>query len=318
MEYGRTHYSTCRNTGATFRFVTGRIVGQPGKASATAMDSERSFALLFPDPESVQDPPHIGCHPSATKPAIEFLSGVEHFAVNVEPYFVPSTASASEILINVAIQDMLATDDPGFYELCCNPRSTSTLASVPESSGSFDFVYPLASSESSDSDSELVDGSPRHSREVSPEVSPDPSDWHEALKSGSLRPVHINQTMRLISSSEIEVTFGNTYPDSPLGEDDDDDEEVIVVPVLPCISSYFPHPHLLSTIPEENEDEGGHSFSLNATYEDEDETSDAETVRLTSISASARSDTGLIWASDGVEHQCESGPRVGSDRRISI
>ncbi|KAI9465269.1 hypothetical protein BJY52DRAFT_674628 [Lactarius psammicola] len=269
-------------TGATFRFVTGRTLGQPGKASATAIvDSERSFAFRFPDPESLQHPPHIGCHPSATNPPVEPPSGAGHFVVNAEPYFVRSTASASEILTNVAIQDMLAIDDPGFYELCCNPRSTSTLASVPESWGSFDFVYPLASSESSDSDLELVNGSPRHSREASPEVSPEVS--HE-------------NSRQFISSSEVEVTPRNTYPDSPL----EDNEEVVVVPVLPYISSSFPHPHILSTIPEENEDEGGHSFqvSLNAIYEGEDETSNAETVRFTSISARARPDTGLIWASE--------------------
>jgi hypothetical protein len=106
---------TCRATGAAFRFMTGRTVGQPEKASATAMDSERSFGFLFPDPEREQhDPPHIGeSHPSATDPAVEPCSGVEHFAVNVQPYFVRSTASASEILTNVAIQDMLAADELG-------------------------------------------------------------------------------------------------------------------------------------------------------------------------------------------------------------
>lgn len=282
------------------------------------MDSERSFEFLFPDPESVQHPPHIGCRPSATNPTVEPLGGVEHFAVNAEPYFVPSTASASEILTNVAIQDMLAADDPGIYELSCGPRSTSTLCSVPESSGlMFNFVYPLASSESSDSDSELVNESPRRSPEVSPNVSPDNltrstladlSGWHEALRPRSFRPVHFNKTMRLITPSQVEIFFRNTYPDSPLGEDDEDAEEVIVVPVLPFTSSSFPHPHHLSTIPEEDEDEDGQSFSLNTTYEDEDEASIAETIRFTRI---ARPDTGLVWEFDGVEHLCESSPRVG-------
>ncbi|KAH9021233.1 hypothetical protein EDB84DRAFT_1513279 [Lactarius hengduanensis] len=270
------------------------------------MDPERSFAFLFPDPESVQHPPFIAYHSSANQPAVEPLSGVEYFAVNAEPYFVPSTASASEILTNVAIQDVLAlaADDPGF----------------------FDFEY-------SDSDSELVNGSPRRSREASPELSPvashensrqstlaDSSDWHEALKSGSSRPMHwhIKKAMGLTSSSGLGVSLRNTYPDSPLGEDNADDDGVIVIPVLPYTSSSFPHPHLLSTIPEENEDEGGHSSSPDTTYEDEDETSDTETIRFISVSTRARLDTAHVWASDGVEHLCEPSPRVASDRRTSI
>ena len=280
MKYGSLMYPT---TGATFRFMTGRALGQPGKASAHAMDSEQSFDFLLPDPESVDHSPNIGYHPSATTPAVEPVSGVEQFAVNMEPYFVRSTASASEILTNVAIQDMLAIDELEFYEVSCNPGSTSTLSSVPEPSGSSDFLYPLASSEGFDSDSELVNESPRSSREGSPEVSPDLSDRHDALTPRSLRPVHIYNSMWFISSSEVEVTFRDTYPDSPQGEDDedDDDEEVIILPVLPCTSSSFPHPHILSTIPEEDEDEDGDgdSFSLDTTYDDEDDTSSVETIR---------------------------------------
>lgn len=297
-------------TGATFRFITGRPFGQPG-ASATAMDPERSFAFLFPDPESIQHPPFIAYHSSPNYPAVEPLSGVEYFAVNAEPYFVPSTASASEILTNVAIQDVLAlaADDPGFFDLCCNPRSTSTLASVPEFSGSFDFVYPFASSENSDSDSELVNGSPRRSREASPELSPvaSPENSRQSTLADSSD-----------SSSGLGVSLRNTYPDSPLGEDNADDDGVIVIPVLPYTSSSFPHPHLLSTIPEENEDEGGHSSSPDTTYEDEDETSDTETIRFISVSTRARLDTAHVWASDGVDHLCEPSPRVASDRRTSF
>ena len=269
--------------------MTGRAVAQPGKASATALDSELSFGFLFPDPESEQhDPLHDECHPSTTHSAVE----PEHFAVNVEPYFVRPTASASEILTNVAIQDMLAADDLGLYNLSCNPSSASILSSVPEPSGSFDFVYPFASSESFYSDEESLNGSPRSSPEVSPEVSPDSSDRHEAFfKSRSLRPMDINNTMRFISSSEIEVTFRNNYPDSPLGEDNADDEEVIVIPILRRTSSSFPHPHCLSTIPEEDEDEDGDS---DGTSDYEDETSSVETVRLSSISVRARSDPGLV------------------------
>jgi len=82
----------CRITGAASRLLSGRTLGQPGKASATAMDSEQPFPFLFPDPESMQHSPY---HPSP--PAVEPLSCVEQFAVKVEPYFVRSTASASEI-----------------------------------------------------------------------------------------------------------------------------------------------------------------------------------------------------------------------------
>ena len=307
MDCGRLTYVP-RSIGATFRFMTGRTLAQPEKAYATAMDPEQASASLFPDPKSEQHPPHIGCHPSATNPAVEPTYGVEHFAVNVEPYFVRSTASATEILTNVAIQDMLAVEELDFYEMPCGPTSDFTLSSVPEPSGSFDFVYPLASAEGFDSYSEQVNWSPRSSPEVSPEVSPDPPDQYGASTWGSSRPVYINDTVQFISSSEVEVTFRNTYPDSPTGEDDDDEEEVIIIPVLRRSSSSFPHPHCLTTIPEEaDEDEGGGSFGLDETYDDEDasyedDTSSVETIRCTRISERARPDIEFVWPSDGVEY----------------
>ena len=292
------------------RLITGRTLGKPGKASATQIDSasERSFVFLFPDPECVQHSPY---HPSSADSAVEPLSDAEHFAVEVEPNFVRSTASASEILTNVAIQDMFDADDLGFYELSCHPRNSSTLSSAPEPSGLFDFVYPLASSGRSNSNLELADESPRRSPEVSPEVSPDPYDWNET---GCLRPV---KTRRRISLTSVEVTF-SSYPDSLPGEHNADDEEVIAIPVIPVLSrksSSFPLRPLLSTILEEDEDEDedGHS-----SYEDEDETSSVETVRPTNISARARPDTGFVWTSDGVEHLCESNPCVEADRRMSF
>jgi hypothetical protein len=266
---------TCRITGAAFRFITGGgTLGKLGKASATP--SDRPFAFVFPDPECVR---HLPRHPFATA-TVEPLSSVDHSAVKVEPYFVRSTASASEILTNVAIQDMLAAED--FYELSCDPgSSTSTLSSEQGPLDLFEFIDPLASSESSDS---LVNESPQRS----PEVSPDPSDRHEAE---SFRPVQINKVVRIISSTEVEITFRITYHDPPPGEDNADDGEVIVIPALPRTSPSFPHPHLLFPIPEEDDDE--------------DETSSFETVRA-SIPACARPDTGLVYASDGVEHPCES------------
>jgi len=138
----------------------------------------------------------------------------------------------------------------------------------------FDFIYPFASSGSADSDLELGNESPQHS----PEVLPDPSDWHEALGLGLLRP--------------------------PREDNRDADDE----------SSSFPHPHILSTIPEEDDDEGGDSSYC----EGEDDTSSIETVRFASTSARARPDTGLVWASDGVEHLCESSACAGPDRRMSV
>jgi hypothetical protein len=294
---------TCRITGAAFRFFTGgRTLGQPGKASPIVIiDSDKPFAFLCPDPESVTVQ-HLPCHPSATDSAVEPLSSVDHSAVKVEPYFVRSTASASEILTNVAIQDMLAADDPGFCELSRHPRNASILSSVPGPLGLYDFD-PLASSESSDSD---FNESPRRS----PEVSPDPSDRHEAA---SFRPVQINKMMRLISSTEVEVNFRITCH-SPPGEDDDDDddEEVIIIPVLARTSLSFPHPHLLSPIPEGDEDEEETTEKRTVSM------LSIETVRFSSILACARPDTGLVRASDGVEHLCESSACVGSDRRTSV
>lgn len=85
-----------------------------------------------------------------------------------------------------------AIDNLGFYELSCHLRSTSTLSAMPESSGWFDCVYPLSCG-SSDSDLELVNESPRRSREASAQVSP-------THKSGSLHPMHINDAAHLISA----------------------------------------------------------------------------------------------------------------------
>jgi len=211
------------------------------------------------------------------------------------PYFVPSTASASEILTNVAIQDWFATEDAGFYEVPCHhPASTSSLASVSDSWDAFDFVNPFAprdeddvsdSGSGSGSDSENVDvraDEGTSSADTSPQSSPPPIKPTAAGSPSQLRPsepetlpssVHVIKTVQLISSSVVEVTFRNTRSDSPPGEDDDDGEEAIIIPV-----TSFPHPHRLSPIIEA--DEGAGSPGPETEYEeDQDDTSDTETIR---------------------------------------
>jgi hypothetical protein len=90
--------------------------------------------------------------------------------------------------------------------------------------------------------------------------------------------VHVNKTVQLISSSVVEVTFRNTHSDSPLGEDGDDGEEAIIIPV----TSSFPHPHRLSPIIEG--DEGAGFPDPETEYEeDQDDTSDTETIRPSSV-----------------------------------
>ena len=81
--------------------------------------------------------------------------------MNPQPYFVPSTASASGVLTNVVIQDWFATEDADFYELPFQhyPASSSSLASVSDWD-SLDFVNPFAREDSDDvydSDLDLED-----------------------------------------------------------------------------------------------------------------------------------------------------------------
>ncbi|KAI9455660.1 hypothetical protein F5148DRAFT_388406 [Russula earlei] len=207
--------------------------------------------------------------------------------MNPRPYFVPSTASASEILTNVAIQDLLENEDAGFYELSCHPTSTSTLASVSDSWDSFDFLVPSAYEDHSGSDSDL-DLEPVDVEEgpVSPDDSPQsesatestgstptsrfPGLGHSSVPSSA----NINNTRRLFSPSVVVVALWNARPDSPPGGNDCDDEEVIMVP-----SASFPHPHRLATIIEEEEDPP----SPESDDEDEDDTSDTETIRPSSV-----------------------------------
>jgi hypothetical protein len=173
---------------------------------------------------------------------------------------------------------MLAQEDAEYYELPCHSTSIPGLASYSDSYDAFDFVSPLARDEYSDSDSEDED---MEEGTVALQSPPEPSGSSNPFRGLGMTAlpslVHISKEIRLISSSVVEITFGNTRPNSFPGEDhedeeDDDEEEAILSP-----DPSFPHPHLLSTIIEEDEDE--EASSPEGDSEDEDELSDTETIR---------------------------------------
>ena len=63
----------------------------------------------------------------------------------------PSTASASEVLTNIAIRDWLAPEDADFYELLFHHHSTSCSSVAPVSDwDSLDFFNPFAREDSDD------------------------------------------------------------------------------------------------------------------------------------------------------------------------
>jgi hypothetical protein len=237
---------------------------------------------------------------SAISPAVEPLSSVEQVdvTVNPRPYFVPSTASASEILSNVAFQDSLAQGAES-YDSPCQPTNIPTLTSVWDSwdSFEFDFVGPFARDDYSDSDSEAGEEEATDDTLVQSPPKPihSPSQFR-GLDTPSL--VHINREIQLLSSSVVEVTLRNSRPDSLPREDHADGEEGIIIPVTP-----FPHPHLLSPIIEE----------------DEDDTSDTETIRpSTSVLARPRRsvDTGIDWGVWGCKsQQCPMSGQLARSKR---
>jgi len=92
--------------------------------------------------------------------------------------------------------------------------------------------------------------------------------------------MHINKAIQLVSSAAVEVTFRTMHSDSPPGEDDDHGEDAIIVPV-----TSFPHPHRLSTIIEEDEEVVDDSLRPDIGWEDQDDTSCAETIRPSSTLA---------------------------------
>ncbi|KAI0251118.1 hypothetical protein BJV78DRAFT_488356 [Lactifluus subvellereus] len=313
-----------RAAGVSTRLITCPNLWQSEATSIPEMDYGPSPGALSPKPDStrLRRLPHVEGRPSTINLAIEPLSRAEQVTVNAQPYFVPSTASASDILTNVVVQDWFAAEDARFYELSCHPTSSSTLSSVTDPWDMFDYVNPLACDDSSDSDSESIEEPVEESdqqffeepADESSQSTPTPSSppkQHEALEPASLTSVHINKTIRLISSSVIEVTFRNTYPDSPPGEDDD--EEAINIPI-----TSFPHPHRLSTIIEEDEEDD--SSSLETACEEEGDTSDTETIRPSSISAYHQPDARIDWTSGAgrCDSPHDSSPCLRTDCRMSI
>jgi hypothetical protein len=220
-------------------------------------------------------PSRIECHLSAITPAVEPLSGAEQVTVNPQPYFVPSAASASEILTNVAVQYSLVAQDAEFYDVHCHSdTSIPTLTSVSDSWDTFEFnfVNPFACDDYSDSDWEEDVGEETADDTLQSPPNPtdsDSSSQFRALDTASLHSfMHVNK-----------ITFRNTGPDSLSGESHGDREEAVIIPVTP-----FPHPHLLSPIIEEDEVDESSSPEMNSEDEDEDEeTSDTETIHPSSI-----------------------------------
>lgn len=283
----------------TVHFVTGHTPQQPEASPIPSVYQGRSPTSRSSNPQTDSTRPsrppvhlsRIECHPPAIGPAVEpLLSGVEQVTVNPQPYFVPSTASALEILINVAIQDLSARGAES-YDLPCQPTNSPTPTSVSDSRDSFefDFVNPFARDDYSDSDWEAGEEETTDDTVQSPSKPIDSPNQFRGLDLLSL--VHINREIQLISSSVVEVTLRNTRADALPREDHGDGEEAIIIPVTP-----FPHPHLLSPIIEEHEDDGSSGPEMDS--EDEDETSDTETIRpSTRILARPRLsvNTGIDW-----------------------
>jgi len=89
----------------------------------------------------------IECYPSAISPAAEQPQWCRTSGRGREsqPYFVPSTASASDVLTNIAIRNWFAPEDADFYGLPFHhhPTSSSPLASVSDRD-SLELFNPLA------------------------------------------------------------------------------------------------------------------------------------------------------------------------------
>ena len=259
--------------------LPGHFSRQPAASSIqSAVDVGRSPVSLSSIMEdSTRRRPHpsrVECHPSAISPAVEPLSSAEEVTVNPQPYFVPPTASASDVLANVAIQDLLA-QDAEFYDLPYYSTSIPGLASVSDSYDTFDFETPVERGDYSDSEWEdmeewTIDDAMQSPPKPSASSNQSPGLGIESLPS----LVHINNEVRVISSAMLDVAFRRTIrPYSVPCEDDED--EVIVSP-----DASFPHPHLLSTIIEEDGDE--EPYSPERDSEDDDDTSDTETIRPSS------------------------------------
>ena len=172
--------------------------------------------------------------------------------------------------------------DAEFYDLPYYHTNIPGLASASDSYDTFDFEPPVARADYSDSDwgdieewTVTIDDAPQSSPK--PSASSDQSPGLGMAPLPSL--LHINKEVRAISSSMLEDTFRRTTRPSSLPcEDDGEAQGEAVVIVSPDPS--FPHPHLLSTIIEEDGDEEPSSPERDS--EDEDEMSDTETIRPSS------------------------------------
>jgi hypothetical protein len=189
--------------------------------------------------------------------------------------------------------------------LPCQPTNIPSLTTFSDSwdSFEFDFVNRFARDDHSDSDREAGEEETSDDTLQSPSKPIDIPNQFRRLDTASplLSLLHINREMQLHSSSVVEATLRNISPDSLPWEDYGEGEEATFIPVTP-----FPHPHLLSPIIEEDEDDGSSNPEIDS--EDEDETSDTETIRpLTSILACPRLsvDTGIDWGFWRCKaHQC--------------
>jgi hypothetical protein len=177
------------------------------------------------------------------------------------------------------------------YNLPCQPTNIPSLTSS-DSWDSFEFDFANLFARDDDSDCEAGE---EETTDDCPQSPSKPIDIPNQIRGLDTAPllslVHINREIQLISSSVVEFTLRNTRPDPFPEEDHGDGEEAIFIPVTP-----FPHPHLLSPIIEQDEDDG--SFGLEMDPEDEDEASDTETIRpSTSIFARPQLlvDTAIDW-----------------------
>jgi hypothetical protein len=368
--------------GATVRFVTGRTSKQPEASFASACSSTPPIDFLGRSPAAFLSSNHaadgttrarwrlsrIECHRSARSAispvvVVEPLSSAEQVTVvNPQPYFVPSTASAAEILTHVAIQDLLFAsseeeededdeddDAGGFYDSSISTSSTLvSVSSVSVSSeSSCDTLVDLFAHDGySDLDSEGMEGEdtgdelpppessspePSSPEPSSPEPEPttdlsnsfrDPSE-HLQLPS----PVHTNEEIRHTSTSVVQVTCRNTRPDSP-GDDHGDGEQATIIPAG-IFQKPYPHPHRLSPIIEEEGEEDCPSPETGCEDEDEDDTSDAETIRPSTffprpgLRERDSEDAGMDGPSGRSSFpfplpRGESTARVRTDRRMSI
>ena len=267
------------------RFVarhTSRQLVASSSLPSVDLDCGRTPVSLSSSPDATRRRPHlrpspIECHLSAISLAVEPLSSAEQVTVNPQPYFVPSTASASEILANVAFQDLLA-QDAEFYGLPFHTASSPSLSSASDSWDAFDFVTSFACNDYSEEWEDMEEGT---NDESSPPNTAS-SDQFRGLAIASLPSLVqiMNKGIRP-TSSVVEVSFMNSRPDPLPEEDHGDEEEAMLNPVAP-----FPHPHRLCTIIEEVEDD--ESTTAKRYSEDEDEASDTETIRPSSIWACRR------------------------------